>query len=435
MKSQLRAIHKFITEDIWRVTSENTSKGQFILIRIARILILAVKGFFKDKCLQKASALTYYSLLSIVPVAAMAFGIAKGFGFKQVLEKELQSRFAGQEDIILWVTEFADKYLLSIKGGMITGVGFLVLMWSVMNVLGSIEEYFNEIWDIKRARSFVRKFSDYISILIVAVLFIVSSGSMLVLINNQVQGVVLFSFASPFLVKLFPYMLIWVVFTMVLYIMPNTKVKFSAALLGGIIAGTLFQLLQYYYIHFQIGVSRYNAVYGSFAAFPLFLFWLQTSWLIVLFGAEVGFATQNVKSYEFEYDTRNISFSYKRLVALLITHKVVKLFVQGQKGMDNQELSLELKLPIKLVQDVVYELINAEVLAEVNALDGKKVFYLPAKDINSLKVSTILSLLEQRGTSDFHGQESTTLAQFRNILGHFQAKITSSKTDVLLRDI
>jgi len=435
LKSQLRAIHKFITEDIWRVTSENTSKRQFILIRIARILILALKGFLKDKCPQKASALTYYSLLSIVPVAAMAFGIAKGFGFEKTLQVELQNRFAGQEEVILWITEFADKYLLSIKGGMIAGIGFLVLMWSVMNVLGSIEQSFNDIWDIKRARSFVRKFSDYISILLVAILFLVSSGGMVVFINNQVQGVELFSYASPLLVAFFPFLLIWVVFTMVLYIMPNTKVKFSAALLGGIIAGTLFQLLQYYYIHFQIGVSRYNAVYGSFAAFPLFLIWLQTSWLIVLFGGEIAFATQNVRSYEFEYDTRNISHSYKRLVALLVSHSVVKRFIDGTRGLDGQGLSLELKLPIKLVQDVVYELMEAGVLVEVNAEDGKNIYYHPARDVGTLKVSDIIGTLENKGTSDFHGKESSALAQFRNILDQFQAKIRSTDTDVLLRDI
>ena len=435
MKSQLSAIRKFITEDIWRVTSENTSKRQFILIRIARILILAIKGFLKDRCAQKASALTYYSLLSIVPVAAMAFGIAKGFGFEKTLEAELQHRFAGQEDIMLWITEFADKYLLSIKGGMIAGIGFLVLMWSVMNVLGSIEQSFNDIWDIKRARSFVRKFSDYISILLVAILFLVSSGGMVVFINNQVQGVELFSFASPLLIAFFPFLLIWIVFTMVLYIMPNTKVKFSAALLGGIIAGTLFQLLQYYYIHFQIGVSRYNAVYGSFAAFPLFLIWLQTSWLIVLFGGEIAFATQNVRSYEFEYDTRNISYSYKRLVALLIAHSVVKRFIDGVGGLDVPGLSLELKLPIKLVQDVVYELMEAGVLVEVNADDGKSIYYHPARDVGTFKVSDIIGLIEQKGTSDFHGKESKVLAQFRNILAQFQAKIQASDTDILLKDI
>ena len=189
---------------------------------------------------------------------------------------------------------------------MIAGIGAIFLMWSVMNLLGSIEASFNDIWDIKRARSFIRKFSDYISLTIIAVLFLVSSGSMIVFINQQLQGVALISNVGSILFRFIPVALVWIVFTLLLYIMPNTKVKFSAALFGGIIAGTLFQILQYSYIHSQIGVSKYNAIYGSFAAFPLFLLWLQISWLIVMFGSELSFAAQNVRSFEFDSDTRTI---------------------------------------------------------------------------------------------------------------------------------
>ncbi len=435
IRKRVSSIIKYFSEDIWKVSSRHADKKQFFFIRLAQIFILAVRGFIKDGCSVKASALTYYSLFSIVPLAAMAFGIAKGFGFEKNLEEQLQTRFAGQEDILIWVTNFADKYLLSIKGGMIAGIGAIFLMWSVMNLLGSIEASFNDIWDIKRARSFIRKFSDYISLTIIAVLFLVSSGSMIVFINQQLQGVALISNVGSILFRFIPVALVWIVFTLLLYIMPNTKVKFSAALFGGIIAGTLFQILQYSYIHSQIGVSKYNAIYGSFAAFPLFLLWLQISWLIVMFGSELSFAAQNVRSFEFDSDTRTISHNYKRVVALLISHRVISDFVQEKNAPTAEDLSYDLKLPIRLVNDILYDLVNVRVVSEIGVSKDKSIKYQPGKDINQLTIMNIIQSLEDYGSSDFHFEESSTLTEIRRLLLKMQSRLSHFPEDCLLKDI
>ncbi len=428
---------RYLNEDIWRVRSDDTSKRQFFLIKTIRILFLSIKGFINDNCQLKASALTFYSLLSVVPVAAMVFGIAKGFGFEERIRELLESNISDphQEDIINWIVDFAVRYLENTPGGQIAGIGLIILLWSVMKVLGNIEESFNDIWEVKRARSFVRKFSDYIALLLLAILFLVSTSGMVVFISNQIKGISVLEFTSPLVVMIFPYLVIWLVFTLLLYIMPNKRVRFNAALFGGIISGTMFQLLQYGYIHSQVWVSKYNAIYGSFAALPLFLIWLQLSWLIVLYGAELSFAFQNYRSFEFDADIKKISYRYKRLVYLLIVHTVVKRFEEGEKPHNNMEISVNLKLPIRLVNELLFELAESKVFSEITNDATKEITYQPAIDINKLTITKVIDMVESRGRSDLHFEETKEYDHLRSILKNFEDSLASNKDNILLKDL
>jgi membrane protein len=432
---RLNLIIRFITEDIWRFRSENTAKRQFILIRILRVVILAIREFVNDKCAQKASALTYYSLLSIVPLVAMAFGIAKGFGFESVLESQLMKSLYGQEAVIEWIMDFAHKYLSSIKGGMIAGVGFAMLLWSMMNVLGNVELSFNEIWEVKRSRSMVRKFSDYVSIMLIGILFLVSSGSMIVSFTGSLGGYEMFRYVWLTASTLLPYFLTIIMFTMLFFILPNTKVKFTSALVGGIISGALFLVVQYFYIYFQVGMSRYNAIYGSFAAFPLFLIWMQTSWLIVLFGAELSFAFQNASNFEYEKDTRFISHSYKRVVLLYIAQYIVKRFERGEKAATADEIVNDLHLPLKLVVMLVYEMIDAGILAEVHSQSNQANSYQPAMDINKLTVVSVINMVDSHGAADFHVADNEQIVRLKEIMGSFETSLYEQESNILLKDI
>ncbi len=433
----LTNVFRYLNEDIWRVRSDETSKRQFFLIRVIRILYLSIKGFINDKCQLKASALTLYSLLSVVPVVAMVFGIAKGFGFDQRIRLLLESNVSDphQQEVVNWIVNFAVSYLESTPGGQIAGIGFAVLLWSIMKVLGNIEESFNDIWEVKHSRSFIRKFSDYIALFLLAILFLVSTSGVIVFISNQIKGISILEYASPLAMVMFPYMIIWIVFTLLLYIMPNKKVNFNAALFGGIISGTMFQLLQYGYIHSQVWVSKYNAIYGSFAALPLFLIWMQLSWLIVLFGAELSFAYQNYRSFEFDADIKRISHRYKRLVYLLMVHHVANRFEKGEEPVTNMNLSVNLKLPIRLVNELLFELVESKVFSEVSLGRNNEVFYQPALDISKLSVVTVISMVETRGRSDFHFEESKELNHLRNILDEFESKLSDSEDNVLLKDL
>lgn len=432
---KISKIRDFLSEEIWRIQYQDVSRKQFILVKIGRVLILAIREFINDKCPQKASALTYYSLLSIVPLAAMAFGVAKGFGFETALENQLLKSLYGQEEVVAWIMDFAHKYLSTIKGGMIAGVGFVMLLWSVMNVLGGIELSFNEIWEVKRSRSFIRKFSDYVSLMLIGLLFLVSSGSIIVNLSSSLEGAEVFKHFWAIFTTFAPYVLIWFIFSMLFYILPNTKVKFSAALVGGIIAGTLFQLTQYFYIYFQMGMSRYNAIYGSFAAFPLFLIWLQVSWVIVLLGAEISFAFQNVKSFEYESDTRTISYSYKKLLSIFIAQYIVKQFSKGEKAPTAEEISVELHLPIKLVMLQLFEMVEAGVISEIQTPKNQSNAFQPSLDIHRLTILKFIQMMERKGSSNFQSGQSAAITRLQEVLSHFETEVEKFPENILLKDI
>ena len=333
----IRKVFQFVTTDIWRIRLRDIPRSKSFFLRQLRIIVLAVRGFDEDRCQLRASALTYYSLLSMVPVVAILVGIAKGFGFQEVLEKELLDNFSAHQAVLVQVMDFAKSLLETTKGGLIAGIGLAVLFWTVIKVLGSIERSFNTVWGVKKSRPWGRKFTDYISVLLIAPILFFLASSLMVFITSQVTFITakfallgFFSSLIFFLLKLLPYCIVWILFTFIYIFMPNTKVRFSSGLVGGIVAGSIYQLVQLGYISFQVGVARYNAIYGSFAALPLFLVWLQLSWLVVLFGAEICFSHQNVDTYEFEPDCLQVSVSFKKLLSLRIVHLLVKNFSAGK---------------------------------------------------------------------------------------------------------
>jgi membrane protein len=237
------------------------------------------------------------------------------------------------------------------------------------------------------------------------------------------------------LLKIVPYAVIWLVFTFVYVFMPNTKVELKAALWGGILAGTIYQLVQLAYITFQIGVSNYGAIYGSFAALPLFLVWLQLSWLIVLLGAEISFAHQNVGTYEFEQDCLGVSHSFRRMIALMISSLCVKHFLKAEKPLTAEDLSRELEVPIRLIRSVLAELTEAGLLCEVRADHRENIAYQPACDIHRLTVAGVVDRLDQQGIATVPVAESTSTDKLRETLQRFREMIEQSSANLRLQDL
>jgi membrane protein len=433
---------QFLKTDIWRIRSRDLTGQKGFWIRQLRIFLLAIRGFAEDKCQLRASALTFYSLLSIVPVAAMAFGIAKGFGFEKVLEKQLIEKLQGQEEVIERVIVFARSLLDNTKGGIVAGVGIVVLFWTVIKVLGHIESSFNDIWGIKKSRSLGRKFSDYLSIMLICPVLLITASSVTVFITSQVTLLVeKLSFLGPISdliivsLQILPYGVIWILFTFIYVYMPNTKVQLKSGLLAGIIAGTIYQVVQLIYINFQIGVTKYGAIYGSFAALPLFLIWLQVSWLIVLFGAEISFAEQNVETYEFEPDSLKVSQSFKTLLSLSITHSCVKKFQQAEVPSTADEISQQLEIPIRLVRQVLFELTEAHILSEVSLDEGEKMGYQPAHHIEDLTVASVVEKLDRQGIDSIPVVESATSRKLKASLAGFHDIIDKSPANLRLKDL
>jgi membrane protein len=439
----LSRITHFIRTEIWRTRLKDHSRPKSFLIKQIRVLALAVRGYQEDSCKFRASALTFYSLLSIVPVVAMMFGVAKGFGLEKKVEAEILQRFKGQEKVVVEIVGFANSLLENAKGGVIAGIGVAILFWTIVKVLGNIENSFNEIWGVKKGRGIGRKFSDYLSIMLLCPILLVMAGSATVVVSSQIliimQKIPLIRSLGPVVtvsLKLVPYFMIWLMFTFVLIFIPNTKVRFKAGLVAGIVSGTIFQLVQWAYINFQIGVAKYGAIYGSFAALPLFLMWLQISWLVVLFGAELAFAMQNVETYEFEQDCLSISQSHKKLLALLITNHFVKEFCRGEKPSDAAQVSRNLEIPIRLVRQILFELVEANVLSEVRKeAEDKEVAYQPARDVETLTIKNVSDALDDRGNSTVPTIQSDELQKLSDCLRGFAEIIEKSPSNISLKAI
>ncbi len=404
--------------------------------------MLAFHKFGKDKCQLRASALTYYTLLAIVPVVAMAFGVAKGFGFEKLLETQLLERIPGQEEVLIRIIAFAQQLLDTTKGGMIAGVGVVILFWSSIKVLNHIESAFNDIWEIKKARPMGTKLSNYFAILFICPILIILSSSVTVFISAQItmvtERVALLGFFSPlifFMLKLLPYCLIWILFTLIYILIPSTKVNMSSGVIAGIVAGTIYQVAYWAYIVFQVGVSRFNAIYGSFAAFPLFLVWLQLSWLILLLGAQFSFALQNSDKSELGPDSLDISLHFRKILSLQVAYLVIKQFQKGEKPFTAQKITHLLELPFHLAGQIIHELVESEVISETVDHDKHVMALQPAVDINRLTVKHILDALERRGVHNLPVTQTAELKTISSTLQKFGDIIEKSSENKLLKDI
>ena len=371
--------------------------------KFIKVIGFAVEGFRDDRCNLRASSLTLFTLLSIVPVMAMAFGIAKGFGFQEFLEKRVLELFAGQEEVIQNILSFSTNLLEKTKGGLMAVLGVLVLFYSLIKLIGHIENAFNKIWWVKDDRPLVRKFTDYIAISITAGILVIFSSSANIFITAYLARFLSYIALPPNIGKLislgfniFPFLPIWILFIFFYLFIPNKRVDIKAALAGGLIAGTIFQIAQMTYLKFQVGVSNYNAIYGSFAALPLFLIWLQTSWAIFLFGAEVAFSWENTEALETQgIEYSKISIRIRKLIVLRIVHLCVNRFANKEKPPSDIEIAAEIKIPLKIVKVLLEKLVECRILLEASGPNGTG--YVPASDIECLTILDVLTAFEQRG--------------------------------------
>ncbi len=433
---------RFVEYDVWRIPLSELSPRKTFLIRQLRILILAVRGFIEDKVHVRASALTYYTLFGMVPVVGLAFGIAKGFGLEKYLEDQLRQAFSGREEIMNWVLEFSQSMLKTASGGIVAGIGIIILLYTVMIILNFVEESFNEIWQVKKPRPLSRKFSDYFAIMFIAPLFFILASAVTVFLRteayNFVDGLALGQYISPaliFLAKLIPYILVWVMFLILFMVMPNTNVKFRSALIAAIIAGTMFQITQWYYIYFQVGVSRYNAIYGSFAALPLLMFFIRISWLIVLFGAEIAYANQNVENYEFETESQRISPFNKKLLSLYVLQLLIGNFMKGGKPMTSEQIAHLLQIPHKLVSSILNDLAEVSLLSEAKTEQVKAVGFLPSMDPNKISIRLVLDRLDRKGNDTLIAKPSKELDKLQAILQKFNDRLEKASENVLLKEV
>ena len=296
---------KFITEDIWRTIPQDLSDKERRRNTILKVIVLAVKRYQADHLQRSASALTYSTFLSLIPLLAVLLAIAKGFGFSNIIESQLVQSFPVQKEVLIAIFTFIDSYMQHTRDGIFLGLGLILLFYTVYNLISNIENTFNAIWQVSKGRSFFRRITDYFSACLIIPLFLVCSAGISIWIATALDTIKEYQLIAPVfqvIIAVSPLIISIFVFTALYMFMPNTNVQFKPAFFAGIFAAIGFNLFQYLYINGQIWVSKYNAIYGSFAALPLLLLWMQLSWVICLIGTEIAYAGQNVQNFEFESD-------------------------------------------------------------------------------------------------------------------------------------
>ncbi len=445
MKGIMHKLVQFVTKDVWRIRAGELSKWRSTLLQYLRIFILGVRGFASDACSLRASALTFYTMMAIVPVIAMVLGVTKGFpGIQGALETQLKEVFKEHAAVYDYISQFSDNLLKSAQGGVVAGIGVAFLFWTVIKVLGNIEKSFNHIWGVERSRGLLRKFTDYLSMMVICPILLVMSNSMTVMLQTQVTmiegrlndaGLDVLIPVLFVLMNLVPLVLMSSVFALIYIFMPNTKVKVKSGIVGGIAAGALFQIMLMVLVRFQVGVSNYSKIYGSFAALPLFLIFLQLSWLVVLFGAELSFAHQNVATYEFEPDCAAASNHLKRLISLRTAQRLVRNFAEGGTPKTASEIAHELGAPIRLMQDILRTLVDAGILSEARMRDPIEIGYQPARAIDGITIARVVDAIDRQGTDDLPVTKSDELAKIAASLDAFDESMNQSEANVALKDI
>lgn len=401
----IKTLIKFITEDIWRIRLDDLKGSKAIIIKHQRIFILAIRNFRHDNCTMKSSGLTFYSMLSVVPFFAILFGIFKGFGLQKLMEKQLLENFHEYESVMIKIIDYSKILLENTKGGLIAGIGIIILLWTVIKLLNNIENSLNTIWKISYSRSIARQLTDYLAVIFLGPLFLILASGLtvflsgkIVSLSDQFQIIGIMTPLISIVLKAIPYLIIWLLFTLVYKVMPNGSINLSSAFYAAVVAGTIYQIVQIIYVTFQIGIANYNAIYGSFAVFPLFLIWLQTSWMIFLFGAEISYAHQNINDFEFEADVRNISQYQKRLISLAVAKTVIKNFQDGYSPQSLNEIANKLALPINLTENIIKEFATAGLFSKVCINNEETFRYQPSKDIKFYTIKFITDTLDNRGS-------------------------------------
>ncbi len=397
----LKRLIQFLKVDIWQVQREDISPVRYLFYVVIKKVLLAVEYFTTKRMMDSAAALTYSTLLAIVPIMAVVFAIARGFGYNKYIETWFREALSSQPQVAEAIIGFVNSYLVHTKSGIFLGIGLLFMLWTVIMLISNIEKAFNDIWQVSTPRSIFRTITDYMAMFLLAPIIIVVTSGISIMMATFANGIGETLIVGPtlrFFLRLLPYIIMSGVFIALYVFMPNTKVKIKSAIIPGILAGVAMQGLQLVYIHSQIWVTGYNAIYGSFAALPLFMLWVQISWTICLFGAELAYTNQNLEKFAFRASTDDLSHRYRLLLSAYLMTLICRRFEEGKKPYTALELKLETNIPIRITHDLLENLTHVHLLSEMtNDEKGTEAVYQPAESTARLSVGMMIDRLEAEG--------------------------------------
>ena len=432
---KLRKLFTYFTDTIFR-QDVNEWRNPVVrwLVQQYRLLFYTARGLVEHGTLVRSAALTFYTLMSLVPLVALVFAVVKGFGLADGLVENLYELFPQHPETVDYIVGFAENALARTQGGVVAAVGLVMLFWAVIRVFGSIENAFNNIWEVKVERSIARQWTDYIAVVMIVPVLWILANTVSNYLEQQLGLYDKWYFTA--LTHLASMVVIWTMFTLLYMIIPNARVRFGSALMAGIVAGTCFLLFQWGYVYVQRWMTSYNAIYGSFAALPLFLIWMQTSWEILLFGGELSFAYQNISRFAEERESLRISYDQRRKVLLAVMILVARNFRDHGGTLSSDTIREQLGLPTRIVNDILFQLVQAGQLISVRSGDGERdVSFAPAHDLGSMTVYGILEAVERSGPTKLNLEQTPELERLNHEVETLKEEVRHSPNNVRLTEL
>jgi len=405
-KIKFSDIVKFVRYDMWRHTAtEFDSFFQKLGYGIIRTIVLVARGFGSKNLNDTAKSITYSLIFAIVPILAMVVAVAKGFGMADVIEQQLNHSFLGETNLVPTIMQMVERYLDTAHDGLFIGIGLVILLWAVYSFFQSVETAFNRIWNVKRSRSILRQATTYIAIVVLIPVLIVCSAGINLLVHTTMEStihtkVIIEHFQTDG-AKFVQFVIVWVLFTLMYWAIPNTKVRLINALIPGVIMGTLYQLMQMLSVYLIALLSRTSIVYGAFATIPILMTWLQYTSLLILIGAEMSYAIQNNEEFEYEHDLNSMSRRYKDFIMLYLLSLIIKRFEAGEAPYTAHDLAVRDHLPIRLVNQLLSRMVETGILREVYSEDDEERMYQPALDSHKISVGMVINRIDAQGSEQF----------------------------------
>ncbi|GIW48349.1 MAG: hypothetical protein KatS3mg078_2226 [Deltaproteobacteria bacterium] len=413
MIALVKRLNDFLGRELWLIDTSSLSRPKAFFIQLLRLVFASIRESSEREITLRAMSLVYTTLLSIVPLFALSFSVLKAFGVHNELEPLLNNFLAPLGPKGNEITQRIMEFVENMKVGVLGSLGLLMLIYTVISLIHKIEQSLNHIWKIEKTRSITRRFSDYISLVLVGPITIISLIGLTtsIMSNDMVQkllsirpiGIVLSFFAG----KLIPYVIISAVFTSIYIVVPNTKVRFRSALLGGTIAGMMWQTTSWAFASFVVSSASYSAIYSGFATIILFMIWLYLNWLILLIGAEISFCHQNLKFLTLKKEAFKLSHRLREKLCFIVTYLISFNYYYGKKPWTFELLVEHLGLPEEPIRNIITQLENSGLVVETA---DNPPGYIPARDIETIKLRDILKSIRGENTEESLWIESRFLS-------------------------
>ena len=485
MTSRMRRTGAFLAQDIWDIELTSLSALRRLGVQAIRVVQLVFKGFREDECPLHASALTFSTLMSIVPILALSLALARGLGDAETARNKIRdavaewtqtfssaestapkspvgevdkqgpdatdsigegpapdagmARGSALADEINGIVEEGFERIENISFRALGGVGLVLLLWMVIRVLGRVEGSFNRVWGVTEGRSLWRKFTDYLSVLFILPVLVIAASSFPVanfatrFLHAGTADFVHAVLESALLKGVTVWLMSTLCFAFIIMFLPNTRVRIRPGLVGGLVTALLFLLWLRTCAALQVGVAKWGKIYGSFAVVPIMLFWVYVSWQIIFFGAEVAFAVQNCSTYRMEQGARMANVQAKILLSLALAESAARgMLEEGGKPLNMAEFARQRRVPVRFLNDVVSELVRAGVLAELSERQGAYVFL---KSPEHLRVGEIVSTVMRSGVGPEDLGLTDVTERVREVAARASGGMDASIAQVTVKDL